>query len=202
MERWSTSGVSGFQINPFRLRKAADMIRLRLTTPDDLPLVLAMEQHPENAPLVIQWSLERHQSASNHPNQSHLMIERCGNRIPVGYVILAGLTNPDQSLELTRIVVSEKGKGYGRLALEQIKQLAFQDYSAHRLWLDVIEHNHRARNLYEQAGFVYEGTLRECLKTEGGFESLVLMSMLQSEYFSSAPFPPTEPQCEGSGPPE
>ena len=98
--------------------------------------------------------------------------------------------------------MAEKGKGYGRSALDQIKQQAFEDYSAHRLWLDVIEPNHRARKLYEQAGFVYEGTLRECHKTETGFVSLVLMSMLRSEYFSSAPAASIELPCAESAPPE
>jgi RimJ/RimL family protein N-acetyltransferase len=51
-----------------------------------------------------------------------------------------------------------------------------------RLWLDVKESNERARHVYESEGFLVEGILRECLKGEYGFESLVVMSILRDEY--------------------
>jgi diamine N-acetyltransferase len=63
-----------------------------------------------------------------------------------------------------------------------IKRHAFDTLSAHRLWLDVKEHNTRARAVYAKEGFRYEGTLRECLKGPEGFESLVVMSVLEHEY--------------------
>jgi RimJ/RimL family protein N-acetyltransferase len=63
-----------------------------------------------------------------------------------------------------------------------VKRFAFVERRAHRLWLDVKEQNHRARSLYESEGFTLEGVLRECLKGAEGFESLVVMSMLASEY--------------------
>jgi RimJ/RimL family protein N-acetyltransferase len=63
-----------------------------------------------------------------------------------------------------------------------IKRRAFDTLSAHRLWLDVKEHNTPARAVYEKEGFRYEGTLRECRKGPAGCESLVVMSMLEHEY--------------------
>ena len=80
--------------------------------------------------------------------------------------------------------MTEKGKGYGKEALRLVKKMAFQELKAHRLWLDVKEHNVRARHVYESEGFVAEGVLRECIKAEVGFESLVVMSMLCGEYQS------------------
>ena len=44
------------------------------------------------------------------------------------------------------------------------------------------EHNDRARALHESEGFVAEGVLRECLKGSRRYESLVVMTMLASEY--------------------
>jgi RimJ/RimL family protein N-acetyltransferase len=84
-----------------------------------------------------------------------------------------------------RIVVTDKGKGYGRAAVDAIKRYTFDTLSAHRLWLDVKEHNTRARAVYEKEDFRYEGTLRECLKGPAGFESLVVMSMLEQEYHNA-----------------
>lgn len=65
--------------------------------------------------------------------------------------------------------------------MEAVKQYCFGVLSAHRLWLDVLEENARARSLYESAGFVREGVLHECIKREDGFHSLVVMSILDSE---------------------
>jgi len=110
-----------------------------------------------------------------------LIIERLSDRQRVGFVLLAGLTNPHQNMEFRRIVVTAKGKGYGRAAVRAVKHFAFREHNAHRLWLDVKQHNTRARQLYESEAFVFEGVLRECLKTETGFDSLVVMSTLATE---------------------
>lgn len=95
---------------------------------------------------------------------------------------MAGLAEANQSIEFRRIVITEKGRGYGREALRRVKSMAFGELKAHRLWLDVKEHNFRARHVYESEGFVVEGKLRECLKSEDGYESLVVMSILRDEY--------------------
>jgi hypothetical protein len=39
--------------------------------------------------------------------------------------------------------------------------------------------------VYQSEGFVTEGVLRECIKAEAGFESLVVMSMLRAEYYAA-----------------
>ncbi|WP_146087144.1 GNAT family N-acetyltransferase [Chroococcidiopsis sp. TS-821] len=110
-----------------------------------------------------------------------MIIERI-SKLSVGYVILAGLENLHHSIELRRLVIQDKGEGYGTAALRLIKKLAFEELHAHRLWLDVKHFNYVARRLYENESFVVEGILRECLKIGDRFETLVLMSMLQSEY--------------------
>ncbi|MEP6825358.1 MAG: GNAT family protein, partial [Ramlibacter sp.] len=72
--------------------------------------------------------------------------------------------------------------GYGRAALRVAKKVAFDDLGAHRFWLDVKTHNTRAKALYDSEGFVVEGLLRESVRTDTGFESLVVMSMLRTEF--------------------
>ncbi|MBW4687892.1 MAG: GNAT family N-acetyltransferase [Komarekiella atlantica HA4396-MV6] len=114
-----------------------------------------------------------------NPDIAHLIVN---NATRIGYIILAGLLDPNQSIEFRRIVITEKGKGYGIATVEMVKQLAFETYNAHRLWLDVKVQNKLAQSVYKKAGFVVEGTLRECLKFEGGYDSLIIMSMLRQEY--------------------
>lgn len=97
-------------------------------------------------------------------------------------MILAALLDPNRSIEFRRIVITEKGSGYGKATVGLVQELAFQTHNAHRLWLDVKAQNHRARSVYEACGFSIEGTLRECLRTNDGYDSLVIMSMLEQEY--------------------
>ncbi|PIG93383.1 GNAT family N-acetyltransferase [Gloeocapsopsis sp. IPPAS B-1203] len=158
------------------------ILALRPTATEDLDFVLTTEQNRENSSFIQQWTPQQHADALCDRDLSHLIIERTTPKLSVGYIILAGLENPHCSIELRRLVVKDKGKGYGTAALRLIKKLAFEQLHAHRLWLDVKDFNYIARRLYEKEGFVVEGILRECLKVGDRFESLVLMSMLQSEY--------------------
>lgn len=162
------------------------LLLLRRTRLSDIDFVLKTEQHAENRPFITQWTREQHEEILTDADKAHLIIESSEDGRKIGYAIIAGLQNPHQSIELTRLTIAEKGKGYGREALRLIKKWVFEDLRAHRLWLDVKDFNHRARNLYKSEGFVEEGTLRECLKAGDHFETLILMSILSHEYFSAA----------------
>jgi diamine N-acetyltransferase len=164
--------------------RVPNMSSLRISNTKELNLdyVVEAENHDENRQYIIPWSRAKHLQEMSNPDTAHLIVQ---NKTNVGYVILAGLLDPNQSIEFRRIVITEKGRGYGKATVEIIKKLAFKTYNAHRLWLDVKAQNARAKAVYEAAGFVIEGTLRECLKSEKGYESLIIMSMLQREYEQS-----------------
>lgn len=157
-------------------------IELRRTTENDLQYVLSAEADDDSRPFITAWPEEKHRGVLDDSNIQHLIIESIPNNQRVGFVILAGLQSEHRNIEFMRIVITEKGKGYGRAAVQAIKRHAFETLAAHRLWLDVKEHNSRARELYEKEGFRYEGTLKECLKGPEGFESLVVMALLEQEY--------------------
>jgi RimJ/RimL family protein N-acetyltransferase len=157
-------------------------IYLRRTRKSDLDFVLDAELSDGNSSFVIAWTYEQHKQALSNKDLLHLIVGRCEDNKPIGYIILAGLDSIHQSIEFRRIVITDKGKGYGIESLRLIKKMAFEELSAHRLWPDVEDHNLRARHVYEAEGFIFEGVLRECLKIGEKFESLVVLSMLQSEY--------------------
>jgi len=115
-------------------------IRLRRTIESDPDFVVGAEQSAENRTFVGAWTREQHRAAFKTEDSSHLVIESADGK-QVGYVILAGLTDINKSVEFRRIVVTEKNRGYGKQALREIKKLAFEDLKVHRLWLDVKEHN-------------------------------------------------------------
>lgn len=135
-------------------------VTLRPTTETDLEFVLRAESAPENGRFVVGWSRQRHVSAFGDKDIAHCIVETKG--CSVGYLILAGLANPDASIELRRLVIVDKGRGYGRAVVRLVKDLP--------------------RALYRDEGFVEKGTLRECVRAPGGFESLVVMSQLRDEY--------------------
>jgi RimJ/RimL family protein N-acetyltransferase len=154
-------------------------LRLRPTGEDDLDYVVAAEAEADNAPFLAPSPRDEHRRFLRDPRQRHLIVEASGR--PVGFALLR-LHPDDRAVELRRLAVTEKGRGYGRAALRLAIAEAFEEHDAHRLWLDVKPHNERARSLYRSAGFVEEGLLRDALYNGDHFESLIVMSMLRPEW--------------------
>jgi len=139
-----------------------------------------MEAAPTAAPFISRWSAAEHREALEDPDQDHIAI--VDDDQLAGFILLAGLTNANHAIELRRIVVAKPGAGLGGRALELVIEYGFERLDAHRLWLDVKLDNHRAQRAYERAGFKREGVLRDALRTNGVYESLLVMSILKPEY--------------------
>ena len=157
-------------------------VRLRPTMQSDLEYVLSLEQDPENLPFITPWEKMQHEAAIRFPDFRHFIIEAGPGLERAGFLILIGCRNPQACIELKRMVVQGKGKGYGHAAVRVVKKIAFDDLGAHRFWLDVKARNTRAQALYVKEGFVQEGVLREAVRVKDGFDSLVVMSMLAGEF--------------------
>ena len=158
-----------------------DDIQIIYTEKQDIAFVVETERDQENAMYIGQWSYEQHENALDDLDILHLLVKNISGH-NVGYVIIKGITNQNDSIELMRIVITDKGFGYGKSAVSLIKKWCFEIQQAHRLWLDVREDNIRAQHVYEVQGFKREGILRECIKTESSYQSLVVMSILSKEY--------------------
>jgi diamine N-acetyltransferase len=156
--------------------------RLRPTMTSDIDYVLTLEQDPENLAFITPWERTQHEAAIRFPDFRHFIIEGGDDLSSIGFLILIGCRSPNQSLELKRMVVQSKGAGFGRAALRVAKKVAFDDLGAHRFWLDVKSRNTRAKALYDGEGFIVEGQLRDAVKVADGYETLIVMSMLQPEF--------------------
>jgi RimJ/RimL family protein N-acetyltransferase len=161
-------------------------LRLRPTMLSDLDFVLSVERDSRNLPFITPWERTQHEGAVRFPDFRHFIVEGGEGFAPIGFVILQGCRNPHGSVELKRVVLQPKGRGYGRACVRLLKQMAFRDLHAHRFWLDVKLLNTRALALYASEGFVEEGRLRESVRVSidgaDGYDSLVVMSMLDREY--------------------
>ena len=157
-------------------------IRLRPTMLSDLEFVQTVETDPHNLPFITPWERTQHEGAVRFPDFRHFIVEAGEDWARAGFVILQGCRSRHKSVELKRIVLQPKGQGHGRACVRLLKRMAFADLHAHRFWLDVKALNLRAQTLYASEGFVEEGRLRESVKLDEGYESLIVMSLLDREY--------------------
>jgi diamine N-acetyltransferase len=150
----------------------------------DLDFVISVEQDPANRPFITPWDRTQHEGAIRFPDFRHFIVEAGPGYPSSGFVILQGCRNPHRSIELKRIVLQPAlhGLGIGRVCIRLLAQMAFRDLGAHRFWLDVKALNVRAQALYRSEGFIEEGRLRESVRTGEGYDSLVVMAMLEREH--------------------
>jgi diamine N-acetyltransferase len=156
------------------------VMQLYPANPNDIEFILTQESRGDFKDLILSWSREEHSSNLHSIDKRYFMIEDASGATS-GYAILSGLNSPNRSIELTRIAIAEPGLGYGKLALNIIIKKVFEEYKAHRFWLDVFEHNQRARHVYQSVGFQEEGVLREAIRQGNKYSSLVIMSILENE---------------------
>jgi diamine N-acetyltransferase len=108
--------------------------------------------------------------------------ERDGGRL-VGSCQLLNINQTHRKAELQiRIGATEaRGRGYGKEAVKLLLDFAFKDLNLHRVELTVLADNEPAVRLYESAGFVREGTLRQAAYIDGRYVDLILMGIIREE---------------------
>jgi diamine N-acetyltransferase len=153
----------------------------RAALPGDIPQIVAIEQIPEYRSYIGTWSAEEHLRAMADSDNEYFVVSSDDHTVD-GFAILQGLESEHHSVHLKRIAVRTPNRGCGRLLLEYGMLRAFLHHHAHRLWLDVFETNTRARRIYEDYGFRYDGVLREAILRDGAYHTLALMSLLDREY--------------------
>ena len=82
-------------------------VKIIYTKEQDLSFILKAER--ENSEFVGQWTIEQHEKALDDEDILHLLIKETDGK-NIGYIIIKGLTNQNDSVELMRIVITEKIK--------------------------------------------------------------------------------------------
>lgn len=109
------------------------------------------------------------------------------NEVILGVVYLTQIDSVSRQGEFS-IMIGETGqrnKGIGTMATRQMLHYAFDSLNLHRVYLYVLEHNQRAIAVYEKAGFIKEGVLRDSVYKKGNYENLVLMGILDHDFRSN-----------------
>ena len=163
--------------------KSSNKIQIRETEISDIDYVRTVESAPANRENVFQWSKEQHIKIIEGKDTLHLIIEDQSFQ-KVGYAIIAGLESKNKSIELRRVVIDKKNKGYGTEFLKLMKEYTFEDLEFHKLWLDFFDTNSRVETLYKKNGFKREGVLRDKYYYDNRYITMVVMSILEDEYFA------------------
>lgn len=102
----------------------------------------------------------------------------------LGLVSLTNIDYLNQSAEF-HIMIGDsinQGRGIGSFATKKMLEHAFLNLNLHRVELDVLENNSRARHLYEKVGFVLEGVKRKAFYKNGDFANVCIYSILDFDY--------------------
>lgn len=80
------------------------------------------------------------------------------------------------------IFQGQRGHGHATPFMRMIVKYCFEILNLHRVWLLVLETNERARKVYNNVGFVEEGSMRSHIYRDGGYHDYILMGLLRSEF--------------------
>lgn len=102
----------------------------------------------------------------------------------VGEAVLNELDPDNRSCGFRIALVGPRvfGRGFGTEATRLVLAHAFQTVGVHRVELEVFEFNPRARHVYEQVGFVHEGTKRQALHWHGEWVDTHIMAILADDW--------------------
>lgn len=168
-----------------------ERLRLRCAEMTDLNFIMELQHKPENINFIVPFDEDFHTEIINSDNSENMdvIIEEIATGAAVGYFMLCelgdgGVEWHDCNVEWRHVIIDKKGIGYGREGLKLLMKWCFEIKKFHRGWLDCKPYNERALHLYESCGLKREGISRECICVNGIYEDLVVLSILDKEYFS------------------
>ncbi len=156
-------------------------LRLVEAKREDINTVIEIESNPANSDFIWQGTYEEHLQEINDPNHRLLLVVEKSTDLIVGYVLIR-LDFYSDILELRRLAIDKKGRGYGRETITCLMDYAFESMGINRFWLDVYPHNTVGIKLYESLGMTREGVLRQNYKDKDGYRDQIIYSILKGEY--------------------
>ena len=176
-----------------RRPRTDDVVELRPHTPASLEPLLRWKNDSEIQRLSdgevhtftrehVAATLERWMRPSD--DIVHLAIGLVGRVEPIGFLHLALIERAYRRCRLG-IVIGEKdlwGCGYGRLAVVQAVDRAFDVLDLERITAEVFAGNTRSVRLLEGVGFVREGVMRESIHRDGQRFDELIFGLLRHEW--------------------
>lgn len=135
----------------------------------------------------LDWYIENSNDIEKSDVLIYKVIESTSNTI-VGHISLGSINRSEGSARITRVLVGNttlRGRGICQGMMKAILKIGFEEMGLHRISLGVYDFNVAALGCYEKVGFVRDGLMRDVKKFNGGYWSLVEMSMLEDEWHKS-----------------
>ncbi len=117
-----------------------------------------MEQDSEVKRFIGIDQLSDHQECYDNSDSIYLTILK-ENRA-IGFLILK-LDSGKDSVEFKRIVLSQRGRGFGQSAISEMESYCKHTLGRNRIWLDVLESNSRGQHIYKKLNYVHFKTERD-----------------------------------------
>ncbi|OGX88534.1 GNAT family N-acetyltransferase [Hymenobacter glacialis] len=108
----------------------------------------------------------------------------------VGHISLGGISQRDRAGRITRVLVGHstaRRRGICQGMVKALLRIGFEDLNLHRISLGVYDFNHAAINCYLKAGFQQEGVMRDVVRHDDEYWSLIEMGMLEDEWRARQP---------------
>jgi len=151
-------------------------ILLKLSNEEDEQL----KELSSNSPDLVNMSEVRTYPAKM-PAEIYFRIEKENELI--GEVNLSRIRWYNRKCEISILIKKEwQGKGFGKEAMKEIINFAFNRMNLHRLEAEVIEFNEVSLKLIEGLGFKREGKLREAKYFNGKYWDIIRFGLLKNEW--------------------
>ena len=151
------NAISNFMHGAFRCIEKPAMVAawgrlcLRTANIDDYDFINIAERDADSTSWVGNWPLGLRIEKFGDNNFFQTIIETVEGH-PVGFIDFRDMLH-DTQVELKRIVITEKGKGYGKEAMYLSQKFAFEVLGRDRLYLGTKVENVRAQHVYHATGF-------------------------------------------------
>ena len=159
---------------------------VRLLTYEDLPTLLAWRNHSDVRTFMLtqhEISLEEHHrwfsTASQDSTRRLLIVEVAQD--PIGFVQLSNV-GPGGIADWGFYARPNAAKGSGRKIGVAALNYAFHDLGLHKVCGQAIKQNAASISFHKRLGFQQEGVLRDHVRIEGVYHTLIVFGMLAIEW--------------------
>jgi RimJ/RimL family protein N-acetyltransferase len=170
-----------------------EMLVLRPVRADDADAMWDMVSDPEAMRLMGQTHVYTREEVESwcaaiagEPDRIDLAVTIGDADEYLGEIVLSDIDQAAKSARL-RLAMRPKyrGRGYGTEAISLVLGLAFDGLGLHRVEIDVLSINARAKSIYENVGFQVEGRRRDAYRDGDRWCDGIVMSLLDDDYRAS-----------------
>lgn len=132
-----------------------DRLVIRKACIEDAEFMSNVERDEDNSPWVANWPLGWRVARFGDADFLQVIVE-LKDGTPIGFIIFRDMITKEKAVQLKRIAIIDKGKGYGKETLYLAQKMAFEVFHTQRLYLSTKTENLRAQSIYKATGFVAE----------------------------------------------